>query len=59
VSAAAADDRVFDAARSEQATVFVVVIAAIGEEQFGLLAGAAGLAATGLACGSSGTVGVV
>jgi len=41
--AALGDDR-FDAARPEQATVFVEVIAAIGQDQVGLLAGPAGLA---------------
>ncbi len=41
---AAARDHGFDAARPQQAPVLVVVVAAIGEDQVGLLAGPAVLA---------------
>ena len=42
--AAAAGDHWFDAAASQQPAVFVVVVAAIGEQQVGLLARPARLA---------------
>jgi hypothetical protein len=44
VLAAAAGDHGLDAARPEQPAVFVVVVAAIGEQQVGFAARSAGLA---------------
>jgi len=44
VLAAATGDHWLDAARPQQPTVLVVVVAAIGEEQVGLLARSTGLA---------------
>lgn len=43
----AAGDHGFDAARPQQTPVLVVVVAAVGEDPVGLLAGPAGLAGDG------------